>query len=147
MTRKLSDLIATRTAGALPSSRTFGQTEAALASDNIEEVKAQLSHVWAHYQALEYIVHDRAANAETIRNALADETVENDVEDLIDLVTGYFATGAIEIAYGTAHSTLPLISILGLDVQAALRELLPQLDYSDPERELSDSDLAALLGE
>lgn len=136
---KLSDLILRRTAGALPSSRTSSILDNTLKSNDIDLVKAQLMHVWAHYQALEFMVHDRDTVATIIAKAKL-ETTEHDVSD-IDLILGYYATGAIDVAYDIAHSTSDVIQAgRASTVPEALRFIFSDLDFSDPERELDDDD-------
>lgn len=44
-----------------------------------------------------------------------------------------------------AHSALGVRAISGMDVQRALQMLYSGLDFSDPDNELSDEDLAELL--
>ena len=140
-TTKLSDLVPARTAGELPSSRTYQQQLDAMASDDINSVKAQLAHVWAHYQSLEFLLSGVAHNKETISLALNDEDVENDISEL-DLALGFFAVGAVGIAYHMAHESMGIAQLFfGGDVQAALRELYPYLDYTDPAKiEVVDTD-------
>jgi len=139
-TTKLSDLIPPRTAGSLPSSRTEGLLAQALESDDIDEVKAQLVHIWGHYQSLEFFLNDRAGIAETIRNAQAAD-LEQDV-DPVDLVIGFLSTGGTDMAYDLAHNALNGVAA-GYTVPEALRVIYSHLDHTDPERELSERDLEA----
>lgn len=139
----LSDVIEPTTAGALPSSRTEGMLAQALESDNIDFVKGQLMHAWAHYQSLEFLLNNRAAVSQTL--AVAKAELVNDVDDA-DLAIGFYATGAIEVAYDTAHNVSNVMAAgLADTVPDALRFLYPTLDHSDPERELSLDDLDRLL--
>lgn len=140
----LSSLVPKRTAGALPSCRTEGMLANALASDNIDEVKAQLMHVWAHYQSLELLLHNREYNSGIL--ALAkEETPIHDLDDA-DLALGFFATGAIEVAYDNAHAVTDILDAdLAETVPQALRVIYPDNDYSDPERDLVDNDIEDLL--
>lgn len=145
-TIKLSELIAPRTAGALPSSRTVSLLDEALASDDIDVVKAQLVHVWAHYQSLEFILNGAAENIETINNARSSDRVENDVTNDLELAAGYFATGAIDVAYENAHSIGFFMQVLGLSPMDALKMIYTTLDYSDPERDGANQDTVIDLG-
>ena len=61
-----------RTAGALPSTRTFGMVENALESDDIDVVKAELVHTRAHYQSLEYILNDEENILTSLRTSIAE---------------------------------------------------------------------------
>lgn len=135
---KLSDLIPARTSGALPSSRTERLLTEALESDDINTVKAQLVHVWGHYQALEFFLSGVTANKETLQAALDDPALEHDIDPL-DLAIGFFATGAVDIAYDAAHQTGMLTSLLGMTVPQALRMMFDYLDHSDPEREEAEA--------
>lgn len=136
--RKLSDMLPARTAGALPSSRTQSLLEEALASDNIDDVKAQLVHVWAHYQSLEFMLVGWEANKKTVEAALEDPDVEVDV-DPAEIPYRFFATGAIDIAYDNAHSVGFFMGLLGMPVTEALRNIYDHLDFNDPEREAAEA--------
>ena len=72
ITNTLDILLPLTPAGALPSSRTEDMLQDALDSDNIDVVKAQLAHIWGHYQSLEFMLnslaHDPAGVIEHTRN-------------------------------------------------------------------------------
>ena len=61
-----------RTAGALPSTRTFGMVENALESDDIDVVKAELVHTRAHSQSLEYILNAEETILTSLRTSIAE---------------------------------------------------------------------------
>jgi len=130
-TTKLSDLVPARTAGQLPSSRTESLLTDALASDDIDTVKANLMHVWGHYQSLEFFINDVEANIKALNGALNDPDVENDI-DPITLAAGFYNTAGIGMAYETAHESGGLGMLLGLTVPESLRLAYSDLDFSDP---------------
>lgn|GEM_PF-5957228 len=146
-TDKLNQTFPVRTAGALPSTRTYGMVEEALASDDIEVVKAELVHSRAHYQALEYMLNSEARLIETFLDGLANdpETPKPETtEDVVRILARVYGTVVLEAAYDTAHSTGFFMGVLGMDLQTALQNLYADLDWSDPERELSEAELQAL---
>lgn len=131
---KLSDLLKNRTAGALPSSRTEDMLTQALESNDIDEVKGQLMHVWAHYQSLEFSLNDVTLNAQVLREAKA-HTETHDVDD-IELAVHFFAAPQLETAYEAAHQVNTVIALgMAKTVPDALRVIYRDLDHSDPERE------------
>lgn len=119
-----------RTAGALPSSRTQDMLQAALDEEDIEQVKAQLKHVWGHYQSLEFILNSHELHA----NALRAVQAQNPDIDIATLAARYYASVVLDQAYENAHATLFLVQF-GITVPQALRAIYKELDYSDPERE------------
>ncbi|AYN56937.1 hypothetical protein HOU45_gp52 [Microbacterium phage Armstrong] len=130
----LDAVLPLRTHGALPSSRTEDQTVRALESDNIDEVKAQLAHVWAHYQSLEFIVNAVSKNLEGI-----DVAATNGILPYADaeVALRVLATEGIEGAYQLAHATMDYIAFLGMTPPDAVRAVYAGagFDFSDPERE------------
>ncbi|AVR57213.1 hypothetical protein SEA_RONA_52 [Microbacterium phage Rona] len=149
----LDEHLPLRTAGALPGTRTFGQVEEALNSADIDEVKAELVHTRAHYQALEYMLNSEERILETIlagiaRDAELGEEAEvpapQTVEEAVRLVVRLYGSVIVESAYDTAHSTGFFMGVLGMDLQTSLQNLFGDLDWSDPERELSEAELQAL---
>lgn len=147
----ISESMPERTAGALPSQRTKDTLlTQALESDDIETVKALMVHVWHHYESLELMLHDRAGNRELFEKLDADVAaglVDIDVTDR-ELYIGYMATGLIENAYVVSHQSGSLAAMFGYTPQDALPKFgYPSLDYSDPERELTDDELAKLSGQ
>jgi hypothetical protein len=148
---KISTLSPDRTAGQLPSSRTMESCFLKpMASDDIDEVKAALKHIWFHYQVLELVVSDRKGTAlvfENAKKAVEAGTHEQDVTDL-EMATGYMAVGVVEGAYTVAHEVGMLYSMLGLDPITALKAAaFSHLDFSDPAFEVTDAELANLLNE
>lgn len=139
---KLQDVLPLRTAGALPSSRTEDMLADALASDNIDAVKAQLTHVWAHYQSLEFALNLAAqpAGIKAIQDATREEGLED--ADPVAVTARAIATVILEGAYETAHQ-IGLFLSLGMSAPDALRTLYADLDFSDPEREVSDAEVQA----
>lgn len=142
-----------RTAGSLPSTRTFGMVEDALASENIDEVKAELIHTRAHYQSLEYMLNSEARIIETILKA--NENAANDpeqpapetFEETVRLIVRLYSSVITDSAYDTAHSVGFFMGVLGMDLQEALRTLYDDLDHRDPEREVTDADIATLIAD
>ncbi|WIC89476.1 hypothetical protein SEA_BAJUNIPER_53 [Microbacterium phage BAjuniper] len=146
-TDALNEKLPTRTAGALPSSRTNGMVTDALASEDVEALSHELIHTRAHYQSLEFMLSDEGRAFEVLKQGIADGEVPEPttVDEAIQLALRFSATVALEAAYDTAHSTGFFIAVLGMDVQGALRQLYPHLDHSDPEREVSDDELQQFL--
>ncbi|QOP64291.1 hypothetical protein QDW16_gp13 [Microbacterium phage Quenya] len=143
---RLDEKLPKRTAGALPSTRTFGMVTEALASEDVEQLSHELQHTRAHYQSLEYMLNNEDQIVETIlgswdAGAAPEPTT---VEEAVRLTARVFATEVLEAAYDTAHNTGFFIAVLGMTVQEALQTLYSDLDFSDPERELSEADLQAL---
>lgn len=126
-----------RTAGALPSTRTFGMVEDALASDDIEVVKMELQHTRAHYQSLEYQLNAEDQNTELLLEAIGNGFIPEpeSTEDAIRLAARFFHRAVLEAAYDTAHNTGFFVAVLGMSVQDALKQLYVGLDFEDPERE------------
>ena len=137
-TPKLDEVLPLRTAGALPSSRTEDMLAEALASDDIEHVKAQLQHVWGHYQSLEFALVEAAANTTGIRDGILEYGLQD--EDPVDIVARIIALPVLEQAYNAAHRSLDGVAI-GMTVPDTLRLIYSDLDHSDPARELSDADI------
>lgn len=147
----LSEMIPLRTAGALPSQRTKDALlTQALESDNIDLVKALMTHVWHHYESLELMLHDRESHKEMFEKINAG--IEAGAYDLDvsrdEMFIGYMATGLIENAYTLSHQAGGMADLMGITPQDALPKLaFGNLDFSDPERELTDDELAALSGQ
>jgi len=146
-TAALDEKLPIRTAGALPSSRTFGMVTEAIESQDVEQLTHELMHTRAHYQSLEYVLNGEARALEVLKEGIADGQVPEPqtVDEALQLAFRFAGTVALEAAYDTAHQTGFFIAVLGMDVQTALQQLYPELDFSDPEREVSDEDLQALL--
>ena len=140
-------LMAPRTAGALPSSRTFNMVTAALESGSEEHLAMELKHTRAHYESLEYALADE----ENIVAAIIDALKEGDLpqpqnlEETLALTARVYHKVVLDVAYETAHGIGFFMEVLGLNVQEALRVLYADtgLDFSDPEREVTDEKLAA----
>ncbi|QDH92432.1 hypothetical protein SEA_CELAENA_53 [Microbacterium phage Celaena] len=145
-TARLDEKLPKRTAGALPSTRTFGMVTEALESQDVEVLSHELQHTRAHYQSLEYMLNNEEQLVEVIKGSweagAAPEPTT--IEEAIRLTVRAIATEALEAAYDTAHQTGFFIAVLGMNVQEALQTLYSDLDYSDPERELSEAELQAL---
>lgn len=140
-TSTLDAALPLRTAGALPSSRTEDMLADALASNDIDAVKAQLVHVWGHYQSLEFALNSLTLPeaAESFREAATEEGLQD--EDPITVALRAVAGPILEGAYDTAHAIGFFLS-MGLTAPDALRQLYPDLDHSDPEREVTPEELA-----
>ncbi|UYL86358.1 hypothetical protein JOVITA_54 [Microbacterium phage Jovita] len=138
------------TAGALPSTRTFGMVTEALESDDIDFVKGELQHSRAHYQALEYMLNGETQIIETILESFdmpADVApTPTTIEEAVRLTVRIFATEVLMAAYDTAHHVGMPMALTGANLQEALQMLFGGLDFSDPERELTEDDIQALLG-
>lgn len=132
------------TAGALPSSRTADMTLSALESDDIDEVKMQLIHTWAHYQSLELALNDVAQNPDHYLGAIADTLARADVNPS-HLLSRVFASAVLIAAYDNAHGVMRLMRAGVGNVVDALQIAYGDLDYSDPARELTDTDIEAFL--
>lgn len=145
----LDEKLALRTAGALPSSRTFGMVTDAIASGDVEALTMELQHTRAHYQSLEYMLNSEDRAFEVITQGIADGEVPapETVEDAIRLALRFTATVALEAAYDNAHQTGFFIAVLGMDVQTALQQIYGELDFSDPEREVTDEALQAFIAD
>jgi hypothetical protein len=150
---KLSDQIARRTAGSTPSERTKDTIlRRALESDNIKEVKGALLHTWNHYESLELALvnyDDNAGTLNDLREAIKSGEVTDDVDNWDEVIVGgLLGQAVLEVAYMTAHTAEGMSSLFGGDNTKALEEFgYPHLDYSDPERELSDDELLKLSGQ
>ena len=144
---KLDKVAPKRTAGALPSTRTFSMVADALASEDIDQVKGELQHTRAHYQSLEYMLNHDEQIAKTIIESFSDPEcpVPETVEDAVRLTTRVFASAVLDAAYDNAHAIGFFVQVLGRDVQQALQSLYSELDFSDPEREVSDEAIAAFI--
>jgi hypothetical protein len=126
-----------RTHGALPSSRTESQTEEALASDDIELVKAQLAHVWGHYQSLEFIVNAVKQNFEGVAGLVDTGFIRADDTKLgAEVALRVLAGKGIEGAYKLAHFSMDLVAV-GASPAEAIRAVYDGagFDFSDPQRE------------
>lgn len=136
-----------RTAGALPAARTFDMVTEALNSEDIEAVKNELIHSRAHYQALEYALANEQANYDVLTGAFEDEFIPRPetIEEAIQLTLRFVHKVVLEDAYQAAHQTGFFLA-MGMNVDEERRTMYPDLDFSDPERELSDSAIAAFIG-
>ncbi|UGL61867.1 hypothetical protein SEA_FRANKLIN22_54 [Microbacterium phage Franklin22] len=136
-----------RTAGALPSSRTFDMVTQALESGDPEVIGMELQHSRAHYQSLEYMLNSEQRILDVINEGIeaGEVPTPTNVQEALALAVRFINTVALEAAYDTAHGTGFFVAVLGMNVQSALQNLYPELDHSDPEREVSDEALAAFL--
>lgn len=148
-TTKLSELAPERTTDQLPSTSTESLLIEALASDDIDEVKAELRHVWGHYQSLEYFLSDTANIINAARLMMADSAVDNDL-DPIELVARLSASEVIDQAYENAHSAIGFRNILGLEMPDAVRFIynnggpLPTAADTHPDNDEEDADILPL---
>lgn len=136
------------TAGALPSSRTFGMVTQAIESKDVAELTHELEHTRAHYQSLEYMLNNEDAIVKTILGSFeeAEELpTPTTIEEAVRYTARVFATEVLMAAYDSAHQIGLPMALMGLDVQDALKMLYSDLDFSDPEREVTDDELQAFL--
>lgn len=124
-----------RTAGALPSTRTFGLVEDALESEDIDVVKAELAHTRAHYQSLEYTLNDEETILTELRTSIAEGEYPTPTtpDEALELAVRVYSTAIVEVAYANAHNIDFFVVALGMHVQDALKQLYSNLDFSDPE--------------
>ena len=140
-----------RTAGSLPSTRTFWMVTEAIESKDVDHLVGELNHSRAHYQSLEYMLNNEAQIVETILGSFAESDdvapTPETIEEAIRLTARVYATEVLMAAYDTAHQLRPPMALMGLNVQEALQMLYDDLDHSDPEREAKslDNELKALL--
>ena len=138
-----------RTAGALPSTRTFGMVENALESDDIDVVKAELVHTRAHYQSLEYILNDEETILTSLRASIAagEYPTPTTPDEALELAARVYSKVIVEVGYDNAHNIGFFVGVLGMSVQDALKQLYTTLDFSDPDAESEvDRAVAELLG-
>lgn len=145
---QLDNIIPLRTAGALPSSRTEDMLETALASDNIDAVKTELEHVWAHYQSLEFMLNATAQNSAAIdgsvKEILGDEGYATATPaELIEAATRVVAGPVLENAYLVAHHAGFGARVTDSTISSALRECYPQLDHTDPATQITTEEAEA----
>lgn len=124
---KLDEALPPTTAGDLPSSLTYHQMEAALAETDIDMVKAQLIHVWAHYQALEFMLAGEALNIAATKETIKELHLED--VDLHDLTARVYSNGIILAAYEAAHLAGKIMFASGVPIGLALRTLFTDLDH------------------
>lgn len=154
MTTSITDVYPVGTAGALPSSRTEALLNDALNSNDINAVKLELIHTWAHYQSLEFVLNAAATDPKVIRDSAMHLIFASGLDlnaltqgDLLDLVTRIYARGVLEKGYKTAHESLSLITSHNVSVSDALRMLYSALNHADPEVELTDEELSRFFTE
>lgn len=140
-------MMAPRTAGALPSSRTFDMVTAALESKDTDQLSAELQHTRAHYESLEYALSDESRIVAAIIDGIEGGELPRpqNLEETLTLAARAYHKVILDIAYETAHQVGFFMEAFGMSVQEALRTIYSDLDFSDPEREVQDEDLAALL--
>lgn len=136
---ELNTLLPLSTAGALPSSRTEGMLQEALDTDDIQHVKSQLAHIWGHYQSLEFMVNALATDPADVIKAAHDTGIIETVAEAEAMHAAFRIAAEVFLlqAYQAGHTALDGLSY-GLSVPDSLRNLYPQLDHSDPEREVTD---------
>ncbi|QZE10273.1 hypothetical protein QDW33_gp53 [Microbacterium phage Doobus] len=142
-----------QTAGSLPSTRTFGMVTEAIESRDVDALIRELEHTRAHYQSLEYMLNSEDQIAETIINSFTDPAARaagipepTTLEEVVRFAVRVYANEVLGVAYDTAHQVGLPMALMGLDVQGALQMIYSDLDYSDPARELTEDDIAELLG-
>jgi hypothetical protein len=141
--------LAPRTAGALPSTRTFNMVTDALQSGDVEHLQMELQHTRAHYQSLEYMLNDEGAILTAINAEVEAGRVPKPEtpEEALQLAVRVYSKVVLDAAYDNAHEVGFFVAVLGMSVQDALQQIYGRLDFSDPERELTDEELAALSGQ
>ncbi|AVR56798.1 hypothetical protein PBI_ELVA_57 [Microbacterium phage Elva] len=133
------------TAGALPSSRTFGMVTEALESKDVDHLSGELQHSRAHYQSLEYMLNNEDAIVATILGSFEEAPelpTPTTVEEAVRFTARVFATEVLMAAYDSAHQIGLPMQLMGLDVQQALQMLYGDLDHTDPQR-VTDAETAA----
>ena len=134
-----------RTAGALPSTRTFWMVEDALESDDIDVVKTELVHTRAHYQSLEYILNDEQTILTSLRAAIeaGKYPTPTTPDEALELAVRVYSKVIVDGGYDNAHNIGFFIEALGMSVQDALKQRYSNLDFGDPA---TDRAIAELLG-
>lgn len=117
---KLSTIAKPYNRDQVPSTATEQMLADALASDNIDTVKAHVAHIWAHYQSLEFFLTNTAVNLKALRSALEEPRVENDL-DPVEFLVNYYAGPAVLLAYEAAHDLDVYVHLMGMNVPDALR--------------------------
>lgn len=142
---RLDQLNPARTAGSLPAARTMVQVESALASDNIDAVKAELEHTRAHYNSLEYALFSARAAKQTLLDGIESGLypTPSSTAEAIELTLRIVAEDTIEAAYDIAHMAGDAANRAGVPVEDAIRAGFSNLDFSDPDREVTDTDISA----
>ena len=147
----LDAVLPRHTAGSLPSSRTHLNVLDVLASGDVDRLREEVMHANAHYQSLEYMLNNEDELLRIVLQSFDPSEVAHpapepeSVEDAVRLALRVVSNVATISAYSIAHSALGVHSISGMDVQRALQMLYSDLDFSDPDNELTDADLAELL--
>lgn len=146
ITDALNEVEPIRTAGALPSSRTNDMVEDALSSDDIDQVKAELTHSRAHYQSLEFLLNDEATILATLQDSIevGEYPTPTTPAEALELAVRIYSKVVIEVAYDNAHR-IGIFMAMGMSVQEALQTLYSNLDHTDPERTVTDEALVEFL--
>ncbi|UVF61110.1 hypothetical protein SEA_EULA_55 [Microbacterium phage Eula] len=152
-TAALDAVLPKQTAGSLPGTRTFGMVTEAIESRDVDQLIRELEHTRAHYQSLEYMLNNEDQIAKTIIGSFTDPEARDagipvpaTLEEVVHLAVRVYANEVLGAAYDTAHQVGLPMALMGLDVQDALKMIYSDLDFSDPERELTEDDIAELLG-
>ena len=147
----LDAVLPRHTAGSLPSSRTHLNVLDVLKSEDVDGLRAEIMHANAHYQSLEYMLNNEDELLRIVLQSFDPGEVSypaprpESVEEAVRLTLRVVGNVALVSAYSIAHSAMGVRAISGMDVQRALQMLYSDLDFSDPDNELTDEDLAALL--
>ena len=138
-----------RTAGSTPSARTSDMTEEAIRSEDAEAKDMELVHLSAHYRSLELMLNGEADIVEKLIEGIAvgDLPEPTTTEEALQLAARAYSTLISDGAYYTAHKVGFLLGTFGVSLTEALQMLYSDLDHSDPERQLSDDQLAELSGQ
>lgn len=146
-TEALETAVPFRTAGSLPGPRTFDMVTNALDSEDVQALSLELIHSRAHYQSLEYTLAGVEQNTSIILDGIREGAypTPTTTKEAVALAVRVLSFGAIETAYDFAHQVGFFVGGLGMTVQEGLQVIFSDLDHSDPERQLSDDDLTALL--
>jgi hypothetical protein len=148
-TTALDAALPPRTAGQLPAARTFGMVTDALESKDVQQLSDELNHTRAHYQSLEYMLNNEGDIIATILSSFEEAPelpTPTTVEEAVRYVVRVYSTELLNAAYDTAHGIGLPMALMGLNVKEALELLYSDLDHQDPDREVTDADIAALLG-
>lgn len=122
MARSLKEELMPRTVEDLPSTRTESLLYVALESDDIEVVKANLTHVWLHYQSLELAVANAANVEESLEELSKNPAFDQDLPPF-SLAARFFSSVVILNAYELAHRAGAFARMLDVLPTIAVKEM------------------------
>ena len=138
----------TTTAGALPGTRTFAMVEEAIESGDTKALAEELLHSRAHYQSLEYMLHDEKRTAEVINEAIEEGILPRPETpaEMQELTIRFIATVVLMSGYDLAHQVGYYSDLTQLSLQEAFKAgPFAHLDWSDPQRDVTDEELEKFL--